>query len=798
MNALITFIFSLSFFSAVSLLTETGAAAAEKDGVYIVYMGAAASRKGSLKDDHAQLLSSLLKRKTNALVHNYKHGFSGFAAVLSAEEAHSIAERPGVVSVFPDSVIELHTTRSWDFLKYQTSVVIDSNPNSDSNSTSDPDSGAIIGVLDTGIWPESESFNDKDMGPIPPGWHGTCAQAQDFNTSNCNRKIIGARSYEADDSSVIKYHSPRDTIGHGTHVASTAAGSEVQGVSYYGLAEGTAKGGSPGSRLAIYRVCSSHNGCRGSSILAAFDDAIADGVDVLSLSLGAPSFFKPELIDDPIAIGAFHAVQHNITVVCSAGNDGPTRGSVVNAAPWILTVAASTIDRDFESDVVLGEDKVIIKVMIFFDPFSCILLVLVFVIYLLTDIQGEGINFANIQKSPVYPIIYAQSANKTGVDENESRSCNPDSMDQEIIKGKIVVCDKDGPYSPSEKKDVVKNLGGIGVVLIDDESRAVASTFGTFPATVISSKDGAKVLSYINSTKNPAATILPTTSPTNYKPAPTIAYFSSRGPSTIPKNILKPDIAAPGVNILAAWLGNDTAEAPEGKDPPLYNVISGTSMACPHVSGIAATVKSRNSKWSPSAIRSAIMTTATQTNNLKAPITTDKGAAATPYDFGAGEVSTTGPLQPGLVYETTTIDYLNFLCYYGYNISTIKIITNTIPDGFTCPEESSIDLISNINYPSIAISNFNEKAGRKVNRTLTNVAEDDKTVYTVSIDAPAGLDVQVVPDKLQFTNNGQKSSYQVSFSSANPLKEDVFGFLTWSNEKYKVRSPFAVSSESGN
>lgn len=237
----------------------------------------------------------------------------------------------------------------------------------------------------------------------------------------CNRKIIGARSYEADDSSVIKYHSPRDTIGHGTHVASTAAGSEVQGVSYYGLAEGTAKGGSPGSRLAIYRVCSSHNGCRGSSILAAFDDAIADGVDVLSLSLGAPSFFKPELIDDPIAIGAFHAVQHNITVVCSAGNDGPTRGSVVNAAPWILTVAASTIDRDFESDVVLGEDKVIIKVMIFFDPFSCILLVLVFVIYLLTDIQGEGINFANIQKSPVYPIIYAQSANKTGVDENESR-----------------------------------------------------------------------------------------------------------------------------------------------------------------------------------------------------------------------------------------------------------------------------------------------------------------------------------------------------------------------------------------
>ncbi|XVF35926.1 hypothetical protein REPUB_Repub19eG0013900 [Reevesia pubescens] len=726
MMSLITFIFSLtSIFFCVSLFTETGGATAEKDGIYIVYMGAAASKKGSLRADHAQLLSSLSKRKKNALVHSYKNGFSGFAAHLSAEEALSIAETPGVVSVFPDPVLELHTTRSWDFLKYQTSVEIESNPNSDSNSTS-PDSDTIIGILDTGIWPESESFNDKAMGPIPSRWNGTCVKAQDFNASNCNKKIIGATSYDADESLGIKYHSPRDMIGHGTHVASTAAGSEVQGVSYYGLAAGTAKGGSPGSRIAMYGVCSLQNGCQGSSILAAFDDAIADGVDVLSLSLGAASFFKPEIMNDPIALGAFHAEEHGITVVCSAGNSGPTPGSVVNAAPWILTVAASTIDRDFESDVVLGDSTVI---------------------------KGEAINFANIQKSPVYPIIYAKSATKSGADENDSRNCNPETLDQEIIKGKIVVCDnKDGSYEPSEKKDEVKSLGGIGVVVIDDESRAVASTFGTFPTTVISSKDGANVLSYINSTKNPVATILPTTSPTKYKPAPIIAYFSSRGPSTIPKNILKPDIAAPGVNILAAWIGNDTDEAPEGKDPPLYNVISGTSMACPHVSGIAAIVKSRNPKWSPSAVRSAIMTTATQINNLKVPITTEKGTAATPYDFGAGEVSTTGPLQPGLVYETTTIDYLNFLCYHG----------------------------------------------RKVNRTLTNVAGDAKTVYTVIIDAPAGLEVQVVPDKLQFTNNGEKSSYQVSFSAANPLTEDVFGAITWSDGKYKVRSPFAVSSKSGN
>ncbi|KAB2082362.1 hypothetical protein ES319_A05G192800v1 [Gossypium barbadense] len=646
--------------------------------------------------------------------------------------------------------------------------MIESNPSSDSNSMD-----AIIGILDTGIWPESESFNDETMGPIPLRWNGTCANGHDSSTFNCNKKIIGARSYGAGE---IKSRTPRDMMGHGTHVAYTAAGVEVKDVSYYGLAAVTAKGGSPGSRLAIYQVFSSQNGSHGSTVLAAFDDAIADGVDVLSLSFGSSSFLEQEFINDPIALGAFPSVQNGITVVCSAGNDGPNPGSVVNSAPWILTVAASTIDRVFESDVVLGNNKVI---------------------------KGTGINFANIQNSPVYPIIYAKSAKKSGVDENATRNCEPNSMDQEIIKGKIVVCDnEDSLYPQINKQDEVKKLGGIGVILIDDELRGVAFNFGTFPMTLISSKDGAKVLSYINSTKNPVATILPTTAPANYKPAPTIAYFSSGGPSTIPKNILKPDIAAPGVNILAAWIGNDTVQTLKGKDPPLYNVFSGTSMACPHVSGIAAAVKSRNPTWSPSAIRSAIMTTAVQTNNMKAPITTEKGTAATPYDFGAGEVITTGPLQPGLVYETTAIDYLNFLCYHGYNIATIKIMANTIPDGFTCPEESSIDLISNINYPSIAISNFDEKAGRRVNRTLTNVAgnvkmEDAKTVYNISIDAPAGLDVQVVPDKLHFSKFDEKLSYQVNFSAANPLKKDVFGSITWSNGKYKVRNTFAISSKSG-
>ncbi|KAK3424934.1 hypothetical protein EUGRSUZ_F01673 [Eucalyptus grandis] len=764
-GAFAIFLFFLSSF--VSFPGGTKAAQAKDNGVYIVYMGAAASTNGSLRYEHAQLLSSL-KRKGTTVVHSYSRSLSGFAARLSEEEARSIAQKPGVISVFKDPLLPLHTTRSWDFLKYQIDLEIDSSPSSDPDfSTQEYDT--IIGIMDTGIWPESKSFDDKDLGVIPPRWKGKCMEGNDFHQSNCNRKLIGARFY-VDPDEVTADRSPRDVQGHGTHVASTAGGSAVPDASFYGLAAGTAKGGSPGSRIAIYRVCSPE-GCQGSAILAAFDDAISDGVDVVSVSLGASAMSIPEVTSDPIAIGAFHAAENGILVVCSAGNDGPSSGTVVNAAPWILTVSASTIDRDFESDVVLGGNKVI---------------------------KGEGINFSNLDKQPVHPLIYAKSARQSEALESEARNCNPSSMDATKIKGKIVVCDNDdNEYSKESKLEEVKDLGGVGLILVDDEERSVTSTYGTFPMTVVSSKDASEILSYMNSSSNPVASVLATVAVANYKPAPSIAYFSSRGPSSITKDILKPDVTAPGVAILAAWIGNDTAGTP-GKAAPSFNVLSGTSMACPHVSGLAATVKSRNPTWGPSAIRSAIMTTAIQSNNLRGPITTHTGAAATPYDYGAGEVSTTRSLQPGLVYETNTTDYLNFLCYYGYNIAQIKHIARNVSDSFSCPPDSSPNLISNINYPSIAISGLDGKRSKTVFRTLTNVAGDDAAIYTASIDSPEGLIVKVVPSKLKFEKTGQKQSYQVVLSLQSSVKEDLFGSITWTNGQYKVRSPIVVSSRSDN
>ncbi|GFP86971.1 co(2)-response secreted protease [Phtheirospermum japonicum] len=709
-------------------------------------------------------------RKKTSVVHTYSKSFSGYAAHLSDGEAQLIARQPGVVSVFRDRVFQLQTTRSWDFLMRQNSAFKKdfTSPTTSSfavNCSSRADT--IIGFIDTGIWPEHPSFNDKYMDPIPSRWKGQCEIGENFTSFKCNRKLIGARYY--DDPDELGYiTSARDDDGHGTHVASTAAGLPVWGASYYGLANGTARGGSPGSRIAVYRVCAA-DGCVGSSILKAFDDAIADGVDVISISITGGGF--EDFVTDLIAIGAFHAVEKGIIVVASAGNDGPSLGTVLNVAPWILTVAATTIDRNFETDVLLGGNDKVIK--------------------------GGGINFSGLEKSAVYPLVHGRSARSNQHDVFNASNCIPGSLDGGKVKGKIIVCENsDGDYKMVEKLDVLKTqLGVVGMIVISNDMRQTALKYGASPIATVMEDDGVQILSYINSTSNPVATILPTrVIPNNYKPAPVAAVFSSRGPSYATENLLKPDIAAPGVNILAAWPPfNDSTRAFPGKEPPLFNIITGTSQACPHVSGLAAIVKSLHPKWSPSAIRSAIMTTAITTNNLYSPITTVTGLRATPYDIGAGEITFFGPLWPGLVYETETTDYLRFLCNYGYNTSTIKLIASTVPDNFACPSSSDPVLISDMNYPSIAVSGLKANGSRTVKRTLTNVG-DEYSTYHATVETPIGMEVQVVPKLLRFTKTVKKLSFQVNFVLTKTSKGPLSGSITWSNWKYKVRSPIVVSN----
>lgn len=206
---------------------------------------------------------------------------------------------------------------------------------------------------------------------MPSHWKGVCESGEKFNaTLHCNRKIIGARWFSdgllaeygkpLNTSERTEFMSPRDAHGHGTHTSSTAAGSFVTNVSYKGLGHGTIRGGAPNARLAIYKVCWNVLGgqCSAADILKAFDEAIHDGVDVLSLSIGSSSPLFSDVDErDGIATGSFHAVARGITVVCAAANDGPSAQTVTNTAPWVITVAASTMDRAFPTSITIGNNK---------------------------------------------------------------------------------------------------------------------------------------------------------------------------------------------------------------------------------------------------------------------------------------------------------------------------------------------------------------------------------------------------------------------------------------------------------
>ncbi|KAL8093519.1 hypothetical protein AgCh_035404 [Apium graveolens] len=296
---------------------------------YIVYMGDRLKADLHGPSIHRRMVEQVLGSNTSSsLLYSYTRSFNGFVAKLSSEEMLQVAAMNGVVSVFPNGKKQLHTTRTWEFMGFpqQTDKI---------NTGSD----VIIGVIDTGIWPESDSFDDTGFGPPPVHLPNLQHYLQQSDG------IYGPRDFV----------SPRDSEGHGTHVASTAAGGMVNTAGLMGLAAGTARGAVPSARLAIYKACWS-GFCEDADILAAFDDAIAGGVNIVSLSAGgdSPLYY----FNNSIAIGSFHAMRHGILTSTSAGNDGPTFGTIGDYSPWQLSVAASTIDRKFFTKLKLGNGRV--------------------------------------------------------------------------------------------------------------------------------------------------------------------------------------------------------------------------------------------------------------------------------------------------------------------------------------------------------------------------------------------------------------------------------------------------------
>lgn len=336
---------------------------------YVVYLGghshgregaALSSNQERAKNSHYEFLGSVLgseEKAKDAIFYSYTKYINGFAATLEEEEAMEISKHPSVISVFPNRGHKLHTTRSWEFLGMEKDGRIRANSIWAKARFGE---GIIIGNLDTGVWPEAGSFRDDGMGPAPARWRGICQDQSSDAQVRCNRKLIGAQYFNKGYLATVGQANPastRDTDGHGTHTLSTAAGQFVPGANLFGYGNGTAKGGAPRAHVAAYKVCwRPVNGseCFDADIIAAFDAAIHDGVNVLSVSLGGS---PAEYFRDGVAIGSFHAVKNGVTVVCSAGNSGPGAGTVSNTAPWLMTVGASTMDREFPAYLVLDNKK---------------------------------------------------------------------------------------------------------------------------------------------------------------------------------------------------------------------------------------------------------------------------------------------------------------------------------------------------------------------------------------------------------------------------------------------------------
>uniref|UniRef100_A0A6J0PB25 Subtilisin-like protease SBT1.2 n=1 Tax=Elaeis guineensis var. tenera TaxID=51953 RepID=A0A6J0PB25_ELAGV len=698
------------------------------------------------------LPSDILLSGEPRLIHAYTTAISGFAARLTDEELSDVKKKPGFIHAYPDHLVPLHTTHTPDFLGLWKNTAGFWN-------SSNYGEGVIIGVLDSGISPDHPSFRDEGMPPPPAKWKGAC----DFSTFKCNNKLIGARylvkgwdfMHKAYGYDGAEQEEPFDDYGHGTHAAGTAAGMFVANANALGQATGTAAGMAPYAHLAVYKVCT-EIGCFISDMLAGLDNAINDGVDVLSLSLGGYSL---PFFNDGIAIGAFRAVEKGIFVSCAAGNEGPFNGTVSNEAPWILTVGASTIDREIRVTVELGNG-----------------------VELIGQSAYQPRDFLSTELPLVYPGLHGGS---------RAAVCKSGSLEDIDVRGKVVVCDADGEVGRVNQGRTVKSAGGAAMILRNKETSGFTTMSDThvLPAAHVSYSDGLKIKSYISSASAPTASIAFHGTVIGKFPAPAVASLSARGPSRADPNILKPDIVGPGVNILAAW---PFPVGSAGNGAATFNIISGTSMATPHLSGIAALLKSAHPEWSPAAVKSAIMTTADLTANDGEPIRDQIMNVADFYAVGSGHVNPSRAANPGLIYDVDTGDYVAYLCGLQYTDEQVSaVVSRTIK----C---SGIESISGaeLNYPSFTVFlNAENDYKLTVRRTVTNVGEPRST-YRVRVKSPTGVLVSAEPKKLSFSKANGTAQYSVTFSKSGRIRKGAEkGLLTWasSDKITMVNSPIMVS-----
>lgn len=693
----------------------------------------------------------------------YQVALNGFSADLSGEQVDALRASKDVLGVYPDEVRHPDAQTSTDFLGLGDDRKGRGGVWQQTGGVEKAGEGVVVGVIDTGIAPEHPSFEGKKIKkqkkqqsrhkgnqPYTDGtnvyfdksdggqFQAAMVEGQDWDTSDYSSKLIGGQYFYAGAEAAgfdfqYDYLSPRDGDGHGSHTASTAAGNFKVDAAIEGVDFGTVSGVAPGAKVAAYKACyvgpdttvTTDDICALSDLVAAIDQAVADGVDVINYSIGGGA---ASTVLSPEDLAFFNAAAAGVFVATSAGNDGPDPVTADHASPWYTTVAASTIPT-WEGTVQ-------------FDGFE----------------QAGASVSVPFGESVTGPSIAAVDAAAAGA--VDPQLCLPGTLDPAKVTGRIVVCDRGG-NARAEKSQVVKDAGGIGMVLVNVPGGAdsLDNDFHAVPTVHLNAVHRAAVLAYVQGGVDRPITLVGENTTGVTTPTPQIAGFSSRGPMLADgSDVLKPDVAAPGVAILAA-----TNNGPD--EEPTFGILSGTSMASPHVAGLGALYLGEHPKATPAEIRSAMMTTAYDT------VLPDGSKNTDPFEQGAGQVDPKRYLNPGLLYLNGVKDWAAFL------------------DGKGLSDFPGIEPIdgSDLNQASISIGSL--ASAQTVTRTVTST---EKGTFTAKASVP-GVNVKVTPQQLKFDKPGQTKTFTVTFDNKSaPVEEWATGSLTWKSAKNSVRSPIAV------
>lgn len=724
---------------------------------------------------HDSLLRRVLKGEKYLKLYSYHYLINGFAVLVTPQQAQKLSGRKEVANVIPDYSVRTATTHTPQFLGLPQGAWLQEGGYETAGE------GVVIGLIDTGIDPTHVSFADglsENNYPVPEHFTGVCEVTRDFPSGSCNRKLVGARHFAA--SAITRgifnasqdYASPFDGDGHGTHTASIAAGNHGIPVVVAGHHFGNASGMAPRSHIAVYKALYKSFGGFAADVVAAIDQAAQDGVDVISLSItpnrrppGIATFFNP------IDMALLSAYKKGIFVVQAAGNTGPSPKSVSSFSPWIFTVGAAAHDRKYSNSILLGNN---------------------------ITIQGVGLAPGTDEDYTLVSATDALNDSETPTDEYVNECQDSSSLNQTIIQGNLLICSYSikfvlGQSTINNAVQTARNLSAAGVVFSMDPfiiGFQLNPVPMSLPGIIIPSSNDSKILlQYYNSTleRDPVsrkivkfggvACIVGGVEANFSNSAPKIMYYSARGPDPEDNflqdaDILKPNLVAPGNSIWAAWSsgGTDSVEF-LGED---FAMMSGTSMAAPHIAGLAALIKQKFPHFTPSAIGSALSTTASLRDKDGGPIMAQRAYAnpdlnqspATPFDMGSGFVNATAALDPGLILDLGYEDYMSFLC--GINGSEAVVLNYT---GTTCGPTTTVLTGVDLNLPSITLAALNQS--RVVQRTVTNVGGMNES-YSVGWNAPYGVSMKVTPAHFSI-GGGEKQVLTVLLNSTMNSSVASFG-----------------------